>query len=198
MKRSNTSERLQQIMSERKLRQVDILNAAKPFCEKYNVKLGKNDLSQYVGGKVEPGQEKLTILGLALGVNEVWLMGYDVPKNRPEKDTDTVVNNISQYQAILAWILDSEDVSDEIKFVIREELPEDSMDALAALSYQAGAQTDRGIKKLPTLISKDGQPVNIIKIAGRDGSYMEKQLGDKELQTLKSFIDLLPDASDDL
>ena len=35
MKNSSTSERLKQIMNERSLRQVDILEAAKPFCEKY-------------------------------------------------------------------------------------------------------------------------------------------------------------------
>ena len=84
MKNSSTSERLKQIMNERSLRQVDILEAAKPFCEKYGVKLAKNDLSQYVSGKVEPGQEKLTILGLALNVSETWLMGYNVPVERDE------------------------------------------------------------------------------------------------------------------
>lgn len=86
MKSSSTSERLKQIMNERSLRQVDILEAAKPFCEKYGVKLAKNDLSQYVSGKVEPGQEKLTILGLALNVSETWLMGYDVSMERGEKE----------------------------------------------------------------------------------------------------------------
>ena len=78
MKIHNTSERLRQLMAERGLRQVDILEAAKPYCEKYGVKLGKNDLSQYTSGKVEPGQEKLSLLGMALGVSEAWLMGYDV------------------------------------------------------------------------------------------------------------------------
>lgn len=82
MKSSNTSERLKAIMEIRRLRQIDILNQAKPFCDKYGVKLGKNDLSQYVSGKVEPGQEKLTVLGLALDVSETWLMGYDVPMER--------------------------------------------------------------------------------------------------------------------
>lgn len=78
MKVSNTAERLQQILSTRNLRQVDILEAAKPYCKKYGVKLNKNDLSQYVNGKTEPGQDKLTVLALALGVDEAWLMGYDV------------------------------------------------------------------------------------------------------------------------
>lgn len=84
MKITNTSSRLKSLMLERNLRQVDILNAAKPFCAQYGVKLEKNDLSQYVNGKVEPGQEKLTILGLALNVSEAWLMGYDVASSRSE------------------------------------------------------------------------------------------------------------------
>lgn len=82
MRISNTSERLKTILKERNIAQVDILHAAKPYCTQYGVKLGKSDLSQYVNGKVEPKQEKLTILGLALGVNEAWLMGYDVPSAR--------------------------------------------------------------------------------------------------------------------
>lgn len=39
-------------------------------------------MSQYVSGRTEPGQDKLTILGLALNVSEAWLMGYDVPMER--------------------------------------------------------------------------------------------------------------------
>lgn len=83
MKKFNTSYRLKQIMSQRNLKQVDILNLAAPYCKKYDIKLNKNDLSQYVSGKVEPGQHKLYILGLALKVNEAWLMGFDdVPMER--------------------------------------------------------------------------------------------------------------------
>lgn len=79
MRISNTSQRLKEIMKLRNLRQVDILEKAKPFCKKYNVKMNKSDLSQYVSGLVEPGQEKLSVLGMALDVSETWLMGFDVP-----------------------------------------------------------------------------------------------------------------------
>ena len=89
MKQSNTSERLKEIMNTRNLKQVDILEKAKPYCEKYGIRLGRNDISQYVSGKVTPGQEKLTILGLALDVTEAWLMGYDVPMDR-----ETPVTNV--------------------------------------------------------------------------------------------------------
>lgn len=79
MKKYTTASRLNQIMDEQNLRQVDILEKSKPYCDKYKVRLGRSDLSQYVSGKVEPGQEKLTVLAKALKVPESWLMGYDVP-----------------------------------------------------------------------------------------------------------------------
>ena len=66
-------------MDVRGLRQIDILNKCQPYCKKYDIRLNRNDLSQYVSGKVLPKQNKLTILAEALGVSEVWLMGYDVP-----------------------------------------------------------------------------------------------------------------------
>lgn len=81
MKKSNTAERLKEIMTKRNLRQVDILELCKPFCAEYGVKLGKNDLSQYISGKASPKQNKLFILSKALGVSSAWLMGFDDVSN---------------------------------------------------------------------------------------------------------------------
>ena len=94
MQRVTTAERLKQIMKERNLKQVDILNLSLPLCAKWDIKMNKSDISQYVSGKVEPSQEKLVILGMALNVTESWLMGFDVPSERKdnvaiaEKDFD--------------------------------------------------------------------------------------------------------------
>lgn len=88
MKITNTAQRIKWIMDSRHLKQVDILEMAKPFCEKYEVKLSKSDLSQFISGKVEPGSFKLTIIGLALNVSETWLMGYDVPMDRGQIVTE--------------------------------------------------------------------------------------------------------------
>lgn len=85
MSKSSTSNRLKQLMHDRNLKQIDILNKAQPYCIKYGVKLGKSDLSQYISGRNNPSQKKLTILGLALNVNEAWLMGFDVPMERSDK-----------------------------------------------------------------------------------------------------------------
>ncbi len=82
MKKEHTSIRLKTLMSERNLRQIDILDLVKPYCIQHNIKIGKSDLSQYVNGKTEPKSDKVGILALALNVSEAWLMGYDVPRNR--------------------------------------------------------------------------------------------------------------------
>ena len=79
-----TSDRLKSLMEERRLKQVDILNLSLPYCKKYNIKMNKSDISQYVSGKVEPSQEKLVILGMALNVSEAWLMGFDVSPARKD------------------------------------------------------------------------------------------------------------------
>lgn len=79
-----TADRLKELMDENGWKQVDILNKIKPVCDKYHIKIGKSTLSQYVNGKVKPGQTKLTVLSIALGVNEGWLMGLDCPKERDD------------------------------------------------------------------------------------------------------------------
>lgn len=84
---ANTASRLREIMAARGLRQSDVLRMAQPYCERYKIKLGRSDLSQFVNGKVAPGQWKLTILGLALNVSEAWLMGLDVPMDRSGIET---------------------------------------------------------------------------------------------------------------
>lgn len=67
--RKTTSERLKEIMDLKGLKQVDILERTRPISKKLGVRLGKNDLSQYVSGKVEPGQDKLTILSRAICID---------------------------------------------------------------------------------------------------------------------------------
>ena len=79
--RISTAERLREIMQNRNLRQIDIVNLCEPYARKYRTKIGRNDISQYVAGKVEPGQTKLFILAKALDVSEAWLMGYNVAQH---------------------------------------------------------------------------------------------------------------------
>ncbi|MCG3096750.1 helix-turn-helix domain-containing protein [Lactococcus garvieae] len=87
--KTNTSNRLKQIMSERSLKQVDILNLSIPFQKKYGIKLSKSTLSQYVNGVQSPDQNRIYLLAKTLGVSEAWLMGFDVPMLEIENSNST-------------------------------------------------------------------------------------------------------------
>ena len=84
--RVTTGSRLKELMSERGLRQVDILNMSKPYQKELNISLNKSHLSQYVNDKSSPDQNKLYLLAKTLNVNEAWLMGFtNVPKERQKE-----------------------------------------------------------------------------------------------------------------
>lgn len=89
----NTALRLQQWMDEHNATQTDILDKCKRYSEKYGIDISKSLLSQYVSGKIEPGDKRLFILSKALDVSPVWLMGYDVPMT-PEPDIQEEKNEM--------------------------------------------------------------------------------------------------------
>jgi repressor LexA len=68
--------RLQKAMNIRNIKQVELVEKSK---------LDKSLLNKYLSGVSNAGQKKLTALANALNVNEVWLMGYDVPMERELK-----------------------------------------------------------------------------------------------------------------
>ena len=88
--KTNTSNRLRQLMSERNLKQVDIINLSLPFQKKFNIKLSKSTLSQYVNGIQSPDQNRIYLLSKTLGVNEAWLLGYDVPMTESSSKVEQV------------------------------------------------------------------------------------------------------------
>ena len=87
---ATSTERINQLMKEKRLRQIDVLNLAKPFQAKYNIKFSKSHLSQYVNGKSNPDNEKIFLLSKIFGVTEAWLLGYNVP--RYERLEETKIN----------------------------------------------------------------------------------------------------------
>ena len=78
--KETTTQRLNQLISESGLRQVEILEKSKPYQKELDVKMGKSALSQYISGKSKPDQDKLVLLAKTFGVSEAWLLGFDVPR----------------------------------------------------------------------------------------------------------------------
>lgn len=115
MKKYNTAQRLKQIMDERNLKQVDILNLCKPFEKKYGVRIQKSDISQYVNGTIEPRQYKLFVLSKALGVKEAWLMGFEDETNTTEVNIEGLDTLEPARRELMQKVLDaSEDELDQI------------------------------------------------------------------------------------
>ena len=100
--KESTGSRLRQVMKENNMRQVDVLERVKSIFNQTNVKVSKTDLSQYVNDKVEPRQDKLHVLARVLQVNEAWLMGYDVPKER----SDSMIMTVDEKQTIIDNTID--------------------------------------------------------------------------------------------
>lgn len=73
IKNSSTSERLQEAMRSARMKQADLARATG---------LSKGGISNYVTGRYEPKSDIISKLAKALGVSEMWLWGYDVPKDR--------------------------------------------------------------------------------------------------------------------
>lgn len=67
------SNRLQKALIYSNMKQVDLVE---------KTGLDKTLINKYLAGIMKAKQDKLTILAKALNVNEVWLMGYDIPMDR--------------------------------------------------------------------------------------------------------------------
>ena len=70
------SSRIQKAMDIRDMKAVDI-------CEKTGIP--KSSMSMYLAGKVEPKSDRLYKIAKCLDVAESWLLGYDVPMERTQK-----------------------------------------------------------------------------------------------------------------
>lgn len=107
---STTSTRIKQAMNSSNLKQIDIVNKAKSLEKETGIKLTKTDLSQYVNGKVTPGQKKLYILAKILNVSEAWLLGYDVERARINDKSRAEFN---QQQDTMAAHFDKDGLTEE-------------------------------------------------------------------------------------
>jgi transcriptional regulator with XRE-family HTH domain len=83
------ADRLREAMTEAGKKQADLVR---------ETGIDKGALSSYLSGKYEPKQKAIGALARALGVSEMWLWGYDVPKVRTaeQKKNDTLVGVVSK------------------------------------------------------------------------------------------------------
>lgn len=69
--------RIAQALAARNMRQADLAEITN---------IPKSSLSLYLKGAYEPKDDRIYVIAKALRVSEAWLMGYDVPMEREEKE----------------------------------------------------------------------------------------------------------------
>lgn len=86
---ATTAERLKQAMAEAGKKQIDLVK---------ETGLQRSAVSRYLSGEYEPKQKAINKLAVALNVNEMWLWGFDVPKQRTaeQKKNDDLVQVIAK------------------------------------------------------------------------------------------------------
>jgi transcriptional regulator with XRE-family HTH domain len=86
---ATTTERLQEAMRDTGKKQIDLAR---------ETGLSHSTISRYISGAVEPRQDATHKLSVVLGVSEMWLWGYDVPKQRTaeQKKNDDLVQVIAK------------------------------------------------------------------------------------------------------
>ena len=88
-KKVNFPDRLKEAMSAAGKKQADLVR---------ETGLDRGAISSYLSGKYEPKQTAINKLAIALDVSEMWLWGYDVPKERSitQKKNDDLVQIIAK------------------------------------------------------------------------------------------------------
>lgn len=92
-----TAQRLRDALNRAGLRAQDLSNRSG---------IGKSSISQYLSGSHAPSNKSAGAMAEVLGVNPVWLMGFDVPMNAP-----LVPGEFSEFEIAIITALRSADAS---------------------------------------------------------------------------------------
>ena len=84
--------RIEIALSIRNMKQCDL-------CELADVP--KSSLSLYLKGAYEPKQDRIYRMARVLGVDETWLMGYDVPMEKERTATPIIELHVSKEEQML-------------------------------------------------------------------------------------------------
>lgn len=86
---ATTADRLREAMRDAGMKQLDLAKATG---------LSHSTISRYLSGQMEPKQKAISQLAVRLGVSEMWLWGYDVPRTRTaeQKKNDALVDVVKQ------------------------------------------------------------------------------------------------------
>ena len=141
--------------------------------------LSKNFVSLLETGNRAPSDRTISDICREFGVREEWLRSGKLPMFQP----------VSRSKAIKEFV-------DEAMAAESSDFRQRLLNVLARLDTKEWELLESMALKLAA--EATAPRPNILKIAGRDGSYQEHALTDDEKEALMKHLDSLPDASDDL
>lgn len=126
--------------------------------------------------------DKVECIAKYLNISPAYIMGWE----NESGETDIGLSAIDIAQWIDASPVEVSEVMEKMTFP-------------NGIDLQALARIAAEVKKRnPTPVSESGRRINIVKIAGRDGSYMEKRLTDEQIKALQTIVNHMPEAPEDL
>lgn len=84
---ANTKDRIREAMMLCQKKQIDLVK---------ETGLNRSMISRYLSGQYEPKSEAINKIAIALNCSEMWLWGYDVPRERPatKKKSNTLLADL--------------------------------------------------------------------------------------------------------
>ena len=92
------NDRIKQALELRNMKQVELVA---------KTGIDKSQISSYLSGKYKPKQENLSLIAMALEVDEYWLMGQDVPMERVVTGEEAVEGQMRRVEAYAKQIYGS-------------------------------------------------------------------------------------------
>ena len=143
----------------------------------------RSSIAKIESGKVDLTQSKIIAIAKALNLAPGALMGWTLPENQSLWRYANIKND--------KMVLEFTGLSNDIKQAILREQN-------APLYFDISPDVimiskDTEIEKT-SADNNEGFNSNTIKIAGRDGSFTERNLTDEQLELLKKMIEQLPNA----
>lgn len=148
-------------------------------------KLSKSTISHYMSGYTQPKSDKLFILSKALNVSEAWLMGLDVPMERPSLNFDTIPDD-TPWNRALSKLQTGETLTDEEEAALHEGLPRVMQYKQAMLKFAEQWNASFYEKKLLNSFSDLSEP-NKKKVILYTENLLDMQVLENE-QTMNTSI----------
>lgn len=135
-----------------RLKEALIVNNMKPIDLSKKTGIGKSSISDWLSGRYEAKQDKVFILSKALNVNEGWLMGLDVPRNK-EQSISTIYNKLEESRKNKVYNFAKQQLEEQNK--INEFPLSKEIDTLAAHSADPEkVYTDEDLKDIHSYLDK--------------------------------------------